>query len=211
MTWRRSASLSPPQTPWRSRIETAYSRHAELTEHWPQMALARASRSARSWRRSPSGGGKNVRDCGPRHAARCCQSISATTAVTQTPPGDVTFAWTTKIGPPFGLAQGPFGKSPTFPQALCTTRYFLVNTRLAWGKLWAQNPDSRPFPLLGRRSFSVGLTVLLSRSTVVRDNREPRLPRVQPREPGLRRPQLALGRQRQPALLGWCEPSTAHR
>jgi len=109
-----------------------------MTEHCSQIRLARASRSARSWRRSPDAGGKKVRDCGPRHAARTCHSTCAT-AVTQAPPGDVKLTRIPEHRPKFTpSARGSFFENvnkPRFPQFVWKSLDSVVNSGSDWGKL----------------------------------------------------------------------------
>src|SRR5918997_6789275 len=67
-------------------MRNAYPRHGSRTAHVAQMALACSSRRSFSLLRSKCDGGKKTTACGPRHAARTCQSSSTRCALTDTPP-----------------------------------------------------------------------------------------------------------------------------
>src|SRR5918997_3957829 len=67
-------------------MRNAYPRHGSRTAHVAQMALACSSRRSFSLSRSKCDGGKKTTACGPRHAARTCQSSSTCCALTDTPP-----------------------------------------------------------------------------------------------------------------------------
>src|SRR3954464_7470517 len=71
--------------PWASPKCTAWSRHSRCTGHSRQIALARASRTSRSSRRSVLDGGKNRAVSGPRHAARV-RHVSSVLTTTDSPP-----------------------------------------------------------------------------------------------------------------------------
>src|SRR5262245_42836556 len=67
-------------------MRSAYRRQGSRTGHVAHMALACSSRLSFSLFRSKCDGGKKTTDCGPRHAARTCQSSSTRCALTDTPP-----------------------------------------------------------------------------------------------------------------------------
>ena len=173
--------------------------------HVAQMALACSSRSSFSLLRSKCDGGKKTAACGPRHAARTCQSSSTRCALTDTPPfrgGPYCRSLTRIQGKvPAVSADGNPGDIPG--QRGCERR---VTTTCG-----SYDPRCRRHEMPARRTSACRRRNVTRRTAPAPDSHGRRLPRARPRGRGPRWRPRAPARPCESGWPGWCGPATARR